>query len=156
MADSDTISRQIRIGDWCFELKMVRALRVNEYGEPYSAIANCNINGNSMYVDGLMTKEGDIFSKDDFMTFYDFTKALGLDSFSYHRYHQGESFTKEVKVRSSEDSHVASHNVPTERRSADSRNIKEPLVTADIVIADVAKKDPPTENKQAPLFKLVK
>jgi len=96
---SNDVNRYIQIGDWCFELKMVRALKVNEYGQPYSAIANCNISGDSMYVDGLMTKEGHEFTKDDFMTFYRFTEALGLDNFSYHRYHNGESTTKEVKVK---------------------------------------------------------
>tara|TARA_B110001452_G_C15056441_1_gene368863 strand:+ start:205 stop:549 length:345 start_codon:yes stop_codon:yes gene_type:complete len=96
---SDDVKRYIQMGDWCFELKMVRALKVGEYGEPYSAIANCNISGDSMYVDGLMTKEGHEFTKEDFMTFYKFTEALGLDNFSYHRYHNGESSTKEVKVK---------------------------------------------------------
>lgn len=95
---SDTISRYVQIGDWCFEVKMVRALKVDEYGEPYSAIANCNINGNSMYVDGLMTKGDEEFTKEDFMTFYKFTEALGLDNFSYHRYHKGKSTNKEVTI----------------------------------------------------------
>ncbi|MFD2164750.1 hypothetical protein ACFSJY_00595 [Thalassotalea euphylliae] len=107
---SDEINKHIQVGDWCFELKMVRALRVDEYGEPYSAIANCNINGDSMYIDGLLTKNGDDFTKDDFMTFYKFTQLLGLESFSYHRYHNGESHTKEVKVKPSEASESAKQN----------------------------------------------
>lgn len=96
---TEPVTRYIQIDDWCFELKMIRALRVNEYGEPYSAIANCNISGNSMYIDGLMTKEGKEFTKEDFMTFCKFTESLGLDSLSYHRYQNGESVTKEVKVK---------------------------------------------------------
>lgn len=99
---SDDLKRYLQIGDWCFELKMVRALKVDEYGEPYKAIANCNVNGESMYIDGLLTKDGQEFTKDDFMTFYKFTELLGLDNFSYHRYHNGESITKEVKVKSSQ------------------------------------------------------
>lgn len=95
---SDDLSRYVKIGDWYFEVKMVRALKVDEYGEPYSAIANCNINGNSMYVDGLLTKDGQEFTREDFMTFHKFTKNMGLDSFSYHRYHNGVSTNKEVKV----------------------------------------------------------
>lgn len=98
---SNSISRYVQIGEWCFEVKMVRALKVDEYGEPYSAIANCNINGNTMYVDGLMTNNGETFTKDDFMTFYKFTEELGLDSFSYHRYHNGKSSNKEVTVTQS-------------------------------------------------------
>ncbi len=98
---SDTMSRYVKIGEWCFEIKAVRALKVDEYGEPYSSIANCNINGNTMYVDGLLNKEGESFTKDDFMTFHKFTEVLGLDSFSYHRYHNGKSSNKEVMVNKS-------------------------------------------------------
>jgi len=95
---TESISRHIKIGDWCFEVKMVRALKVSEYGQPYTAIANCNINGNSMYVDGLLTKNDEEFTKEDFMVFHEFSQQLGLDSFAYHRYQNGESVTKDVKV----------------------------------------------------------
>ncbi|WP_448211367.1 hypothetical protein [Colwellia sp. MEBiC06753] len=98
---SEDVKRFVQIGDWCFELKLVRALKVKEYGQPYSAIANCNINGDSMYVDGLVTKSEEEFTKEDFMTFYQFTEMMGLDNFSYHRYHNGKSVTKEVKVKKS-------------------------------------------------------
>ena len=101
-------TRHIKIGEWLFEVKMVRALRVDEYGEPYSAIANCNINGDSMYIDGLLTKENQEFSKDDFMTFYKFCQKMGLDSFSYHRFQDGESKRKEVKVNNEQ------HKAPDE------------------------------------------
>lgn len=99
---SDDFKRHLQIGDWCFELKMVRALKVDEYGKPYQAIANCNVNGDSMYIDGLLTKDGEEFTKEDFMTFYRFTELLGLDNFSYHRYQNGESMTKEVKIKHKE------------------------------------------------------
>jgi len=95
---AEAISRHIKIGDWFFEIKMVRALKVSEYGQPYAAIANCNINGDSMYVDGLLTKDEQEFTKEDFMAFHQFSHQLGLDNFSYHRYQNGESVTKEVKV----------------------------------------------------------
>lgn len=93
-------ARYIQVGEWVFEVKTVRALRVDEYGKPYSAIANCNLNGDTMYVDGLLTKDEQEFSKDDFLTFHKFCKKMGLSSFSYHRYHNGESVTKDVTVES--------------------------------------------------------
>lgn len=110
---TESVSRHIKIGDWCFEVKMVRALKVSEYGQPYSAIANCNINGDSMYVDGLLTKNEEDFTKEDFMVFHKFSQQLGLDSFSYHRYQNGESITKDVKVNQvkPEDSPIESDNV---------------------------------------------
>jgi len=95
---TESISRHVKIGDWYFEVKMVRALKVSEYGQPYTAIANCNVNGDSMYVDGLLTKNEEEFTKEDFMVFHKFSQQLGLDSFSYHRYQNGESITKDVKV----------------------------------------------------------
>jgi hypothetical protein len=36
---------------------MVRALRVDNYGDPYTAIANISLNGNSAYIDGMMQKK---------------------------------------------------------------------------------------------------
>ena len=45
------ISRFTQIGDWIFEVKMVRALRVENYGEPYDAVATLTANGESMYID---------------------------------------------------------------------------------------------------------
>lgn len=89
--------RYIQDGDWVFEVKTVRAMRVDADGKPYSAIANCNLNGQSMYIDGLLTNELD-FSKDDFMTFHRFCQRMGLDDFTYHRYHNGESSSKKVIV----------------------------------------------------------
>ena len=93
-----TTPRYVQIDDWIFELKMVRALKVDEYGEPYSAIANCNINGDNMYIDGLLAKDEDGFTKEDFMTFLKFSKKLGLKGFSYHRYHNGKSITKDAHI----------------------------------------------------------
>ena len=93
-----TTPRYVQIDDWIFELKMVRALKVDEYGEPYSAIANCNINGDNMYIDGLLAKDEDGFTKEDFMTFLKFSKKLGLKGFSYHRYHNGKSVTKDAHI----------------------------------------------------------
>lgn len=92
------MSKHVQIGDWIFEMKMVRALKVGEYGEPYSAIANCNINGDSMYIDGLLTQEGQQFTREDFNSFNNFCYQLGLKQCSYHRYQNGQSKTKDVMI----------------------------------------------------------
>lgn len=92
------MSKHVKIGEWIFEVKMVRALKVEEYGKPYSAIANCNINGDTMYIDGLMTKEGQKFTRDDFNSFIAFGEQMGLKQFSYHRYQNGTSKTKDVLI----------------------------------------------------------
>ncbi|GAA5139796.1 hypothetical protein [Thalassotalea piscium] len=115
---SDTTPRYVQIDNWIFELKMVRALKVDEYGKPYSAIANCNINGENMYVDGLLTKEDEGISKEDFLTFLKFSKQLGLKGFSYHRYHNGESSVKDAhidKLDSYEDFEAPEEKVETQQ-----------------------------------------
>ncbi len=92
------MSKHVKIGEWIFEVKMVRALKVEEYGQPYSAIANCNINGDAMYVDGLLAKDQQTFTKDDFESFTQFGQLLDMKQISYHRYKNGQSVTKDVFV----------------------------------------------------------
>ena len=95
----ESMSKHVQIGEWIFEVKMVRALKVNKYGEPYSAIANCTINGDSMYVDGMLTKEDKELAKDDLASFYKFSQLMNIKQCSYHRYLNGKSFTKKVDVK---------------------------------------------------------
>ncbi|MFT6900030.1 MAG: hypothetical protein ACJAXS_000185 [Colwellia sp.] len=59
-----------------FEIKTVRALRVDEYGKPYSAIANLTVNGDNAYIDGLLTREDAKFSRKDFKPFINFVNKL--------------------------------------------------------------------------------
>ena len=92
------MSRHIKIGEWFFEVKMVRSLKVDEHGQPYSAIANCNINGDAMYVDGLLAKDQENLTKDDFDTFAQFARQMKLKQLSYHRYQNGKSVTKKVGI----------------------------------------------------------
>ena len=109
----EIIDKQLTIGDWCFEVKMVRAYKMSNNTEPYAAVATCNINGSSMYIDGLLTQKNDEFTKEDFMTFYQFSQQLGLEEFTYQRYHNGESSTKVVAVgqQNSRDSLKENDNV---------------------------------------------
>ena len=100
---TDSMSKHVKVGEWIFEVKMVRALKVDEYGQPYSAIANCNVNGDTMYVDGLLTKEQQNLTKDDFYAFAEFGKIMDLKQISYHRYQNGQSVTKDVMVEAKDN-----------------------------------------------------
>lgn len=106
MTEPESMSKHVQIGDWIFEVKMVRALKVAEYGQPYSAIANCNINGDGMYIDGLLTQEGQNFTRNDFKIFNDFCYNMGLKQCSYHRYQNGESRTKDVLITPPENTNT--------------------------------------------------
>ncbi len=103
---TQTHSRYIQVGDWFFELKSIRALKVDEYGKPYTAIANCNINGDTMYVDGLLTKGEEEFTKLDFLSFCQLGQKIGIDSINYHRFQEGESVNKEVRIKQNKQFNV--------------------------------------------------
>ena len=76
---SKIIQRHIKIDNWIFEVKMVRALRVEKYGEPYSAIANINLHGSSAYIDGIMQKSQQKISNQDIEVFTHFCQQMAID-----------------------------------------------------------------------------
>jgi len=82
--------KYVHLNNWIFEIKAVRALRVNNYGEPYSAIANVNINGDVAYLDGLMTKENEAFTRHDFQTFKQFCQQIGVKEAHFDRFKNGQ------------------------------------------------------------------
>lgn len=77
------ISRCVRMDNWIFEIKMVRALKVDSYGKPYEAIAQLNINGDFGYLDGALHAHQDSFSQEDIETFIKISKALSLQSLKF-------------------------------------------------------------------------
>lgn len=87
---TDTTSRFIQLDNWIFEVKSVRAIRVDNYGEPYSAIANFSFNGNNAYIDGLMTREDQDFSKEDYLVFYKMCQKLGIKQAQFDRFKGNE------------------------------------------------------------------
>ena len=89
--ESETLSRCIKIDDWIFEIKMVRAIRVEEYGQPYSAIANINLNGDNAYVDGLMTNSNVDLAREDFNTIKKYFQQLGVTQVQFDRYKNQQS-----------------------------------------------------------------
>jgi hypothetical protein len=78
-----TISRHIQIDNWIFEVKMVRALRVQNYGEPYSAIANINLNGSSAYIDGMMQKNLEQMSNEDIAVIDKYCRQMSIKEIIY-------------------------------------------------------------------------
>ncbi len=80
---TNAISRYVRMDNWIFEIKMVRALKVDSYGKPYEAIAQLNINGDFGYLDGALHAHQDSFSQEDIETFIKISKALNLQSLKF-------------------------------------------------------------------------
>jgi len=76
---TDEMTRCIKINDWIFEVKVVRALRVNQYGEPYSAIANIAFNGDNAFIDGIMLKDESTLSSYDYQTLKMFCSNMNIN-----------------------------------------------------------------------------
>lgn len=93
-----TMTKYIQINDWIFEIKTVRAIKTSEYGAPYAAIANININGDSAYIDGLLNKQEDAFSRQDFATFQQFFKQLDVEYVNFDRFNNKKKRTENVVI----------------------------------------------------------
>lgn len=94
----ETATRCIKIDHWIFEIKAVRAIRVEEYGQPYSGIANININGDKAYIDGLMTSSDIEFDRDDFATFKAYLQQLDITKAEFDRYKNQEAISKSLDI----------------------------------------------------------
>lgn len=73
------INRKVQIGEWIFEVKMVRAIKVAKYGDPYSAIANINFYDDIANIDGVLLKEQTSLSEHDHKTFKQFCTAMAVN-----------------------------------------------------------------------------
>lgn len=81
------------IGEWLFEIKEVRAIRVKEYGRPYDAIANVKIVDGEARIEGVLSQ--DLWTKEDTLTIEDYLRLCEFDSYVYSRFKQGRRvFTK--------------------------------------------------------------
>jgi hypothetical protein len=92
--------RYVKLDDWIFEIKTVRAIKVSNYGDPYSAITNLSVMGENMYIDGQMTREGgDQFTRKDFSTFYKFCQLLEMKNAHFDRIKNGKRCNRVVDIK---------------------------------------------------------
>jgi len=91
--------RFVQVDDWIFEVKTVRALRVDEYGKPYTAIANLTVNGDTAYIDGLLTRESEKFSRKDFQAFYKFCQQMEVKQANFDRFKNDELVSECVDIK---------------------------------------------------------
>jgi len=83
---TDISSRFIQLDNWIFEIKAVRAIKVANYGEPYSAISNFSLNGDIAYIDSLITKDNESFTRKDYQVFHQLLQKLDIKEVQYNRY----------------------------------------------------------------------
>ncbi|OKY26196.1 hypothetical protein BI291_13485 [Thalassotalea sp. PP2-459] len=93
-----TMPRYVQLNNWIFEVKAVRALRVDNYGDPYSAIASLTVNGDNAYFDGLLSRENEVFTRDDFSTFKEFCSQLSVKHANFDRFKQSSMVSAQVDI----------------------------------------------------------
>ena len=108
--------RCLRIGDWIFEIKMVRAIRVSEYGQPYDACANISFNGTQAYIDSQLTRSDNAFSGKDFASFVQFCQEMGITDACYDRYSQGKRRSRNINISEDQRQSPKVVNFPTSPR----------------------------------------
>lgn len=96
---ANLMPRFVQVDDWIFEIKTVRALRVDQYGKPYTAIANLTVNGDTAYLDGLLTRENEKFSRKDFQTFYKFCQQMQVKQAHFDRFKNDELVSECVDIQ---------------------------------------------------------
>ncbi|MBL4631433.1 MAG: hypothetical protein JKY14_09835 [Paraglaciecola sp.] len=94
----DLITRVVKMDDWFFEVKMVRAIKSKNYGDSYSAIAQLTANGEQMHIDSHLSIKDEELSKDDFMAIYKFCQSMGMKSISYDRIKNGFRTSKQIDI----------------------------------------------------------
>ena len=74
----------IKIGEWLFEVKTVRALKVGingVYGDEYSAIANIDIIDGKAHINSTIGT----FTRKCFRTIFNYVKSRGIKVINYKR-----------------------------------------------------------------------
>lgn len=94
----ESITKITQVDDWIFEIKMVKAIKVKNHGEPYSAVANLTANGDQMYIDSHLSANNEDLLKDDFMAIYKFCQSIGMKSISYDRIKNGLRTTRDMEI----------------------------------------------------------
>ena len=91
------ITRYIELNNWIFEIKSIRAIKVDTYGEPYSATANLCINNDRAYVDGVMTTDQMDLDNEDRVTFRALCKKLGISEVKFDDFTNQKMFEKQFE-----------------------------------------------------------
>jgi hypothetical protein len=96
---ANLMPRFVQVDDWIFEVKTVRALRVDQYGKPYTAIANLTVNGDNAYLDGLLTRDNEQFSRKDFQTFYKFCQQMQVKQANFDRFKNDVLVSESIDIQ---------------------------------------------------------
>lgn len=85
--------KSLKVGNWLFEVKQIKAIKVDKKGEPYSGIATINIINDELHIDGLLMKDS-ASSRSDIEDIKTFISGLGFDEYKYNRYNKDRKMRK--------------------------------------------------------------
>ncbi|MBA6253502.1 MAG: hypothetical protein ACI9O3_001014 [Colwellia sp.] len=94
-----SMPRFVQVDDWIFEVKTVRAIRVDEYGKPYTAIANLTVNGDNAYIDGLLTRENEKFNRKDYAAFHQFCQQMKVKQAHFDRFKNNKLSAERADIK---------------------------------------------------------
>lgn len=90
----NNITRYIELNNWIFEIKSIRAIKVDTYGKPYSAAANLCINNDHAFIDGVMTRDQTNLDDDDYATFMSLCQKLGISEVKFNNFNDSHLFAQ--------------------------------------------------------------
>ena len=90
--------RRFTLGDWIFDVKLVRALKVNVYGEPYTMAANITLNGESSYIDTLVGRSDTPMTRNDIRSLSKAAKKLEAGKLQYDRMNSSGKRSEELAL----------------------------------------------------------
>lgn len=85
----------INVGDWCFEVKQIRAIKAANFGLPYSATALITIVNGEPVIENLLSVDG--FSRNDFKDIQRYLNELGFKKADWRRFSKDGQQKKKVK-----------------------------------------------------------
>lgn len=92
------ITRYIELNNWVFEIKSIKAIRVDTYGKPYSATANLCINNDNVFIDGVMTRDQSDLDQEDYSTFLALCQKLGISKVNFNNFSEQNVIEDKFKI----------------------------------------------------------
>lgn len=93
------LKREVKIGDWQFEVKMVMGRRDSKGTS--SAVANLTFINDTVYVDSQLSSGEDNLTIPDYLALNEFCNRMGAKYITYDRIKNGRRMTKKLKIRDS-------------------------------------------------------
>ena len=76
------------IGEWHFEVIMIRCRKVAKYGDPYTAITNITITDGEPHIEGALSSAKS--SRKDELALSEYIRHLGYNSYTSSRFKNGK------------------------------------------------------------------